>query len=150
MEEKAMNIRKIKTSDREVYMAMAKEFYSSEAVLSNIPEENISLSFEKFVNGTPFGDAFIFEEDCGIVGYGVLAYTYSQEAGGNVVWLEEIFVDSKFRGMGRGSAFIDYVVSEIPAKRYRLETEPENERAAALYISKGFELFEYVNYRMDK
>ena len=85
-----MNIRKIKTSDREVYMAMAKEFYSSEAVLSNIPEENISLSFEKFVNGTPFGDAFIFEEEKRVVGYALLARTWSQEAGGETVWIEEI------------------------------------------------------------
>ena len=145
-----MDIRRIEQRDREVYIAMAKEFYSSPAVLENIPEKNITDSFSEFVSGTPFGDAFIFEEDGVVVGYGVLAYTYSQEAGGKVVWLEEIFIASDFRGMGRGSAFIDYVTQNIPAKRYRLETEPENEKAAALYRRKGFELFEYVNYRMDK
>jgi GNAT superfamily N-acetyltransferase len=145
-----MDIRKIERGDRDIYISMAKEFYSSPAVLENIPEKNITDSFEEFVSGTPFGDAFIFEENGKTVGYGVLAYTYSQEAGGKVVWLEEIFISSDMRGKGMGSAFIDYVKENIPARRYRLETEPENEKAAALYVRKGFELFEYVNYRLDK
>ena len=145
-----MLIRKINAGDREVYLAMAKDFYSSPAVLENIPEENITRSFEEFTGGTPFGDAFVFEENSEVIGYGVLAYTYSQEAGGKVVWLEEIYVCREHRGKGYGSKFIDFVLENIPAKRYRLETEPENEDAARLYIRKGFELFEYVNYRMDK
>jgi GNAT superfamily N-acetyltransferase len=145
-----MLIRKIERADREVYLAMAKDFYASPAVLENIPEENIIRSFLEFTGGTPFGDAFIFEENGKIIGYGVLAYTYSQEAGGKVVWLEEIYVCRECRGKGYGSEFIDFVLESIPASRYRLETEPENEAAARLYIRKGFELFEYVNYRMDK
>ena len=145
-----MVIRKITAADRERYIAMAKDFYASPAVLENIPEENITRSFLEFTGGTPFGDAFIFEENGSIVGYGVLAYTYSQEAGGKVVWLEEIYVCREHRGRGLGSEFIDFVIQQIPASRYRLETEPENEDAARLYIRKGFELFEYVNYRIDK
>ena len=145
-----MVIRKLARGDREAYLAMAKDFYASPAVLENIPEENITRSFEEFAGGTPFGDAFIFEENGAVIGYGVLAYTYSQEAGGKVVWLEEIYVCREHRGRGYGSEFIDFVLEKIPAKRYRLETEPENEDAARLYLRKGFELFEYVNYRMDK
>ena len=145
-----MVIRKLTAADREAYVAMAKDFYASPAVLENIPEENITRSFEEFTGGTPFGDAFIFEENGEVMGYGVLAYTYSQEAGGKVVWLEEIYVCPGYRGKGKGSEFIDFVIEKIPAKRYRLETEPENEAAARLYVRKGFELFEYVNYRMDK
>ena len=145
-----MQIRKITAADREIYLDMAKDFYASPAVLENIPEENITRSFAEFLGGTPYGDAFIFEENGTVIGYGVLAYTYSQEAGGKVVWLEEIYVRAEYRGRGCGSEFIDFAVSEIPAARYRLETEPENEKAAALYRRKGFELFEYVNYRMDK
>ena len=145
-----MVIRKLTAADREAYVAMAKDFYASPAVLENIPEENITRSFEEFTGGTPFGDAFIFEENGEVIGYGVLAYTYSQEAGGKVVWLEEIYICLGYRGRGKGSEFIDFVIEKIPAKRYRLETEPENEAAARLYIRKGFELFEYVNYRMDK
>ncbi len=144
-----MIIRKITKEDKQIYIEMAKDFYSSPAVLENIPEENISSSFDSFLNGTPYGDAFIFEDEGKTAGYGVLAYTHSQEAGGKVVWIEEIYIKEEFRGHGLGSHFIDFVLDEIPAKRYRLETEPENEKAAALYRRKGFEHFEYVNYKLD-
>ncbi len=142
-----MTIRKINSRDRAEYTAMAKDFFSSPAVLENIPEENITSSFEEYLSGSPYGDAFIFELDGRIAGYGVLAYTYSQEAGGKVVWLEEIYIKEEFRGKGLGSEFINFVLSEIPAKRYRLETEPDNEKAAKLYRKLGFEHFEYVNFK---
>ncbi len=145
-----MTIRKITKNDKQIYIEMVKDFYSSPAVLENIPEENISRSFDSFIEGIPFGDAFIFEEDGRISGYGVLAYTYSQEAGGKVVWIDEIYIKKEYRGRGIGSQFIDFVLTSIPAKRYRLETEPENKRAAELYRRKGFEFFEYVNYRLDR
>ena len=145
-----MIIRKITKNDKQIYTEMAKDFYSSPAVLENIPEENITSSFDLFLAGTPYGDAFIFESEGQTVGYGVLAYTHSQEAGGKVVWLEEIYIKEEFRGCGYGSEFINFVLTEIPAKRYRLETEPENEKAAALYRRHGFEHFEYINYRLDR
>ena len=129
---------------------MAKDFYSSPAVLENIPKENITASFDLFLSGTPYGDAFIFEVDGTVLGYGVLAYTHSQEAGGRVVWIEEIYVKAEYRGRGLGSEFLEFVKKNVPAKRYRLETEPENTRAAALYRRHGFEHFEYVNYKLDR
>jgi GNAT superfamily N-acetyltransferase len=145
-----MKIRKITQTDKHIYTEMAKDFYSSPAVLDNIPEENILTSFDLFLAGTPYGDAFIFESEGQTVGYGVLAYTHSQEAGGRVVWIEEIYVKDEYRGRGFGAEFLEFVKKNIPARRYRLETEPENERAAALYRRHGFEHFEYVNYKLDR
>ncbi len=145
-----MTIRKITKNDKQIYTEMAKDFYSSPAVLENIPEKNITDSFDAFLSGTPYGDAFIFESEGQTVGYGVLAYTHSQEAGGRVVWIEEIYVKKEYRGGGYGSKFLEYVKNNVPAKRYRLETEPENTRAAELYRRHGFEHFEYVNYKLDR
>jgi len=51
--------------------------------------------------------------------------------------------------MGLGSEFIEYVKNNIPAKRYRLETEPDNFKAQKLYKRHGFEHLEYINYSLD-
>ena len=108
-----MTIRKITKNDKPIYTEMAKDFYSSPAVLENIPEGNITNSFDLFLAGTPYGDAFIFEEDGNILGYGVLAYTHSQEAGGRVVWIEEIYVKDEYRGRRFGSEFLEFVKKNI-------------------------------------
>ena len=42
-----------------------------------------------------------------------LALTYSNEAGGMVVWLDEIYVKPEFRSQGIGSELIDFVIEKI-------------------------------------
>lgn len=142
-------IRKIKLTDKAKYIKMANDFYNSPAVLSPIPNSHFENTFEEFINSNTYAEAFIFECDNKIAGYGLIAKTYSQEAGGIVIWIEEIYVKSEFRNQGLGSEFIKYIKDNIPAKRYRLETEPENIKAQQLYKRHGFKPLEYINYSLE-
>ena len=67
--------------------------------------------------------------------------TFSQEAGGKVVWLEELYIRPEYRCHGLGKEFFRYVDEKIApeVKRLRLEIEPENLRAKKLYLSLGYE-----------
>lgn len=142
-------IRKIQLKDKSEYMKMAEDFYNSPAVLSSVPRSNFEDTFEELMKCSTYAEAFIFECENTICGYGLIAKTFSQEAGGLVVWIEEIYVKSEFRNKGLGSEFIEYIKENVPAKRYRLETEPENTKAQELYKRHGFELFEYINYSLE-
>lgn len=142
-------IRKILHDDKTEYIKMTEDFYSSPAVLSPVPKSHFEITFDELMKGSAFTEGFIFECDEKIAGYGLIAKTFSQEAGGVVVWIEEIYVKSEFRNQGLGSEFIEYVKTNIPARRYRLETEPENFKAQALYKRHGFEHLEYINYSLD-
>ena len=68
-----------------------------------------------------------------------------QEAGGLTVWLDEFYVREKYRGKGLGKSFLDFFLEIYSGKaaRLRLETEPDNKRAAALYASYGFTPLDY-------
>lgn len=143
-------IRKIKPSDKANYINMATEFYNSPAVLCPVPSKNFENTFDEFMTSEVYAEAYIFESDGVTAGYGLIAKTYSQEAGGLVVWIEEIYVKDSFRNKGLGSEFIEFIKSNIPAKRYRLETEPDNLRAQKLYKQHGFIHLEYINYSLDK
>ena len=46
-----MIIRELKREDKEEYLRMSAEFYSSPAVLSDIPSEFRENAFEEFVKG---------------------------------------------------------------------------------------------------
>ena len=142
-------IRKIKIEDKNEYLKMAEDFYNSPAVLSSVPRSNFEDTFEELMKSSTYAEAFIFEQERKIAGYGLIARTYSQEAGGTVIWIEEIYVKEEFRNKGLGSEFINYVKENVPAKRYRLETEPENLRAQELYKRHGFSHLEYINYSLE-
>lgn len=137
-------IRPIEEKDKEIYLQMAKAFYESDAVLENIPEAHFHLTFSHLLTDSPYAKGYIFEEEGKVLGYALLAITFSQEAGGKVVWIEEIYILPENRGKGLAKSFFSFLEREYPsAKRFRLEVEKENEKAVALYKSKGFDFFPY-------
>ncbi|MBR2011524.1 MAG: GNAT family N-acetyltransferase [Clostridia bacterium] len=145
-----MIFRKIQEQDVAAYMEMATDFYSSPAVLHSIPQKYMQNTVKAVLGGTPFADIYMFEQNGDTVGYGLLAHTYSQEAGGAVCWLEEIYVRPTARGAGVGAAFIEFIKGTVPAARFRLEVEPDNTRVKALYRRHGFSPLPYESYVLER
>ena len=143
-------IRPLEEKDRAVYLSMSRAFYESDAVLSPVPEENREKTFDLLMQGTPFAEGFLFEKNGAVAGYALLARTWSQEAGGEVIWLEEIYLLPQMRSLGIGSKFYAFLRSRYPkAKRFRLEVEDENEGAVRLYKKWGFSFFPYKQMKKD-
>ena len=138
-------IRKINEGDRAAFIKMSRDFYSSPAVLHDVPDEYHTRAFDELMRSDEYLECLIFEADEGeIAGYALLAKTYSREAGGVAVWIDELYVLPDFRGRGIGGSFFCWLHENIPAGRYRLETEPENERARKLYARYGYKEFPYL------
>ena len=142
-------IRRITPADREIYLQMAHDFYHSEAVLHPVPDAYFVRTFEEMMRSQDHARCLIFEAGGRIAGYALLAITWSQEAGGRAVWVEEIYLLPEFRGQGMAKAFFAELRQLEPAARYRLETEPDNARAEKLYKSMGFEELGYKQLVMD-
>jgi len=146
-----LNVRPIKKEDKAVYLKMAAEFYKTDAVLLHVGEEHLTSTFDELMRSDDYALCYIFELDGKIAGYALLAKTYSQEAGGKVIWIEEIYVSPDFRGRGIGKAFFEFLLKNRPSdvKRLRLEVERENNGAVKLYRSFGFDFLEYDQMIID-
>ena len=98
-------IRPLKETDKEAYLRMTAAFYQSDAVLSPIQKENMERTFSLLMEGSPFAEGYALEQYGVMQGYALLAITWSQEAGGKTVWLEEFYVTEAARGKGLGQDF---------------------------------------------
>ena len=76
------------------------------------------------------------------------------EAGGVMVWVEDLYIRPAYRGQGLGSRFLAWLEEQLrgDAVMLRLETEPENERAQELYYRLGYENLNYLQMikRLDE
>lgn len=142
--------RKITEKDREFYISSVKTFYNSDAVDHQIPESFIIKTFDELMKSDTYAEAYIIEHDDRNAGYALLAKTFSQEAGGIVVWLEEIFILPEFRSCGLGGEFFRFLKETCPAARLRLELCPSNNRACEVYKRHGFEVLNYNQMIFDK
>ena len=146
-----LTIRSISLSDREDYIRMATEFYASDAVLFHVDQMHFYKAFDELMRSHEYMLCHIFEYEGKTAGYGLVSKTYSQEAGGLVYWIEEVYVRPAFRCRGIGKAYFSYLLKTRPndVKRFRLETEPENEGAVRLYKSIGFSEMGYNQMLID-
>ena len=147
-----IKIRKLEKKDSEVFLRMAKEFYSGPGVLHEVDPIVIKRTLDEMLSDSPFLEGFIFENDTEVVGYAELSYSFAPEVGGRSIFIEEIFVDEAYRGQGIGHKFLDYCISLVQGetRRIRLEATRSNEKAIALYRSYGFRELDYMQMVVDR
>lgn len=139
-------IRKAEAADRSLLRPLFSEFYATDAVLHGIPSHYHDAALDELFSPGSLQIAYLLGTDRETAGYALISKKYSHEAGGMEWWLEELYLRPQFQGQGLGSAFFSFLLAEAKrenVRRLRLEVEPENTRAAALYARFGFQPLGY-------
>ena len=136
-------IRPVQEQDRAVFLSLCRRFYNSPAVLHPIPEAYHARSFEELMRDGPYLRGYLLLQRDTAAGYALLSLSYSAEAGGMVVWIEELYLEPAYQGLGAAHCFFQWLEKNIPAARYRLEVEADNLRAKKLYGTLGFRKLGY-------
>ena len=137
--------------DKNEYFELTKLFYQSDAVLHPVPHSHLESTFTELINGSPFLDGCKIMHNGTTAGFALFAITYSQEAGGKVLWLEELYIKEEFRSLGLGSKFFEEILKKLPSdfKRIRLEVEDDNLGAIRFYKRFGFDWLDYKQMNID-
>ena len=140
-------IREMREGDRAAVIEMMRGFYASPAVSTNGSEEIFAADVDACVGPSPYLEGYVFEDVRGIVGYGMLAKSFSTEFGRPCVWIEDIFVKEQARGEGIATRFFALIEEKYPAALLRLEVEPDNERALHVYEKCGYTALPYLELK---
>ena len=75
------------------------------------------------------------------IGYVALTYCYSFEFGGQIAFLDELYLKEYYRGKGLGTQILGYALEraqELDLQVLHLEAERQNQAGKALYRKFGF------------
>ena len=138
--------------DMEEVVGMMRVFYDSPAVIHAAPDEILRQDVKDCVGDCPYIEGYIFEENDRILGYSMVAKSYSTEYGGICVWVEDLYMKEEARGLGIGTAFFSFLDEKYKdqAVRFRLEVEEENERAVAVYKKAGYHPLPYMQMTKEQ
>ena len=137
-------IRKMYQKDKNIVIDMMRSFYNSPALITNGSEEIFASNVDNCLKGSPYVEGFVFIVEDKVIGYGILAKSFSTEFGSECIWIEDIYIKKEYRHQGIGSQFIQYVKDTYPDKLLRLEAESDNLKAIATYEKNGFKKLPYM------
>lgn len=142
-----LSIRALTAQDHALFSSMMSEFYNSDAVLHPISADKIENCFNDCIKGSEHLRIYIIEVDSSPAGFSNISVTYSTEAGGICIQIEDLYVRPEFRGQGIGRSFIEQICrdsfADLRVKRVRLEVESGNSGAIRLYERLGFRRLDY-------
>lgn len=142
-----VNIRKICKKDKNIVINMMEEFYSSPAVSTNGSKEIFNANVNACIKKSPYLEGFIIEVEGKIIGYAMVAKSYSTEFGKPCFWIEDLYLLEDYRGKKIGEQFFNFVFDRYKNGIFRLEVEKENENAVKLYERCGFNYLPYLEMK---
>lgn len=107
--------------------------------ISSLKIRNTLAEFRRF---SEKGKIYIFTMNDSIIGYAIVVCFWSNEFGGDILYIDEIYVKEEYRNKRVGSQFFNYLDKNGDAKTKALAVEVtrRNTRAKNLYEKLGFEI----------
>ena len=135
-----LTFRPITAADETDFYTMAEEFYHSDAVLHPIPAEYHRRAFAEMMRSGQYLSGYIFTDGDNTAGFAVTNRMMQHEAGGVMVWVEDLYIRPAYRGQGLGSRFLAWLEEQLRGD------------AQELYYRLGYENLNYLQMikRLDE
>jgi GNAT superfamily N-acetyltransferase len=128
--------------DFHVFHRMVFSLYREDPCGERMSRRNINRSVHELSSHPEKGTIYVFRYGASVVGYAIVINYWSNEYGGNILSIDELFIKPDWRGKRIGTSFIDYLtgLKGRCTKGIQVEATPTNKNALAFYNSRGFQL----------
>jgi ribosomal protein S18 acetylase RimI-like enzyme len=114
-------------------------------------EREVTAVWQKFLGNTELGRGWLLHVGGEVAGYVILTWGFSFEYRGREAFIDELYVEEKFRGRGIGRRAMEFVEEralETGANVVHLEVDRGNTPALELYRRTGY--VDHDRYLMTK
>ena len=127
-------------SHAELVCDMMRALYAEDAPSSGYTPRNFRATIDHLLAHPDHGRVVLLTEGSSVRGYALLIPFWSNEFGGTVLFVDEMFVIPEARNRGIGRSFFKFLHQTRPfeAVALALEVSPGNAGALRLYESLGF------------
>lgn len=134
--------RKFVPSDKPELVGMVMGLYQEDPDATPMTLGKIEATLRTFSDHPEMGAVEILATGDAIVGYCILANYWSNEFGGNLLHIDEIYIKPAHRSQGIAGDYIDHLIQTRArdSVAIQLEVLPANHRARAFYERKGFKV----------
>ncbi len=135
----------IQHTDHDSFIAMVLDFYEEDkegfgsSFMTTKKIRNTIESANKYPNHLKIK---IFKNQETILGYSILTSFWSNEYGGLVCILDELYIIPPYRNQGISSGFIGSLLNDTSYVKIQLEVFHDNPKAKKLYEKLGFEVID--------
>lgn len=134
--------RPARNDDDDDLVEMSLALYASDPAARPVAEAQIRATLAKFRAEPARGRAVVLDSSGQAIGYAFLVSFWSNELGGEICTIDELFVRESWRNRGFGSRLIDAIeagnsIWPVRPVALELEVSPANVRALALYERLG-------------
>lgn len=138
--------------DAERVVALCLALYAEDPPTVPVGEAQVRRTLERFRDRPDRGLVAVLEVGGTVAGYALLVPWWSNELGGEVCQVDELYVAPEARGSGLGTALLRDLAAgagPFPVRfvALQLEVTPDNRRARALYERLGFEPMRNLSMR---
>ncbi len=131
--------------DDDAIAALAVALYEEDPASAPVPHEHHVRTLSVLRAEPTRGRIAVLEIDREVRGYAILVSYWSNELGGEICTIDELYVAPSDRSRGYGGALIESIArgdGPWPSRPVALELEvtPDNARARALYERLGFRI----------
>ncbi len=114
--------------------------YAEDPSGSEMTDEKIENTVREIAAHTEKARIMMIRTEGENIGYSIIVMFWSNERGGDIIHIDELYVKKEYRNKRAASSFIEWLIeSYTNAVAFALETTPSNSAASRLYHRLGFE-----------